>query len=138
MEICKLVEKKTKMAPQFSREQRNFLVMEYHKCKGHRDFLPQLVTQFQNKFPGARAPSFSAIRRVYKKQMLHGTVNNCNSSSSPGVTHSGRPRTVRTPGNFRIFWCQFRHLNQKLPTRDHFQPFLLSFRGQKSLKSVFF
>ena len=87
------------MAPQFSREQRNFLVMEYHKCKGHRDFLPQLVTQFQNKFPGARAPSFSAIRRVYKKQMLHGTVNNCNSSSSPGVTHSGRPRTVRTPGN---------------------------------------
>ena len=69
------------MAPQFSREQRNFLVMEYHKQKGHRDFLPQLVTLFQNKFPGARAPSFSAIRRVYRKQMLNGTVNNCNSST---------------------------------------------------------
>ena len=87
------------MAPQFSREQRNFLVMEYHKQKGHRDFLPQLVTLFQNKFPGARAPSFSAIRRVYRKQMLNGTVNNCNSSTSPGVSHSGRPRTARTPGN---------------------------------------
>ena len=87
------------MAPQFSREQRNFLVMEYHKQKGHRDFLPQLVTLFQNKFPGARAPSFSAIRRVYRKQMLNGTVNSCNSSTSPGVSHSGRPRTARTPGN---------------------------------------
>lgn len=87
------------MAPQFSREQRNFLVMEYHKRKGHRDILPQLITDFQNRFPGVRAPSFSAIRRVWKKQMMNGTVNNCNSSSSPGVSHSGRPRTARTPGN---------------------------------------
>ena len=48
--------------------------------------------------------------------------------------------------NFRIFWCQFRVegvvLDEKVTSmtpikikRD--QPFLLSFRGQKSLKSVF-
>ena len=83
------------MAPQFSREQRNFLVMEYHKQKGHRDFLPQLVTLFQNKFPGARAPSFSAIRRVYRKQMLNGTVNSC-------------LFFLNEQSNFCVFWCQYR------------------------------
>ena len=86
------------MAPQFTRDQRTFLVLEYHKSKGHKNFLPQLVLDFQNRFPGVRAPSFSAIRKVWKKQITNGTVNNCNSSSSPG-SHSGRRKTVRTPAN---------------------------------------
>ena len=40
---------------------------------------------------------FSTIQRLYKKQTELGTVNNCNSSASPGPTHSGRPRSARTP-----------------------------------------
>ena len=87
------------MAPQYTRDQRNFLVMEYHRRKGHRDFLPELVRDFQNKFPGVRTPSFSTIRRLWEKQMINGTVNNCNSSSSPGASHSERTRTARTPAN---------------------------------------
>ena len=33
---------------------------------------------------------------MWKKQVTKGTVNNCNSKTSPGETHSGRPRTQRT------------------------------------------
>ena len=35
------------MAPQFRKEERNFLMMEFHKRKGGRDFLPSLFQDFQ-------------------------------------------------------------------------------------------
>ena len=35
------------MAPQFRKEERNFLMMEFHKRKGGRDFLPGLIQDFQ-------------------------------------------------------------------------------------------
>ena len=35
----------------------------------------------------------------FKIQVAKGTINNVNSSSSPGITHSGRPRTQRTDQN---------------------------------------
>ena len=70
--------------PQFSVDERNFLCLEYHKRKGHRDFLPGLLEEFSVKFPEARIPAHSTVRKIYSKQMRNGTVVNCNSKSSPG------------------------------------------------------
>ena len=67
--------------------------------KGTKNFIPGLLTDFQNKFPGARVPDPTTICRLCRKQLAKGTVNNCNSKASPGPTHSGRPRTARTPPN---------------------------------------
>ena len=83
--------------PQFTRDQRNWLVLEYYKRKGTMNFLPGLIADYSNKFPGARVPAFSTIRRLCKKQIDLGTVNNVNSKASPGDSHSGRIRTARTP-----------------------------------------
>ena len=85
--------------PQFTRDQRNHLAFEYHRLRGTRDFKPEILRTFQLKFPGVRAPNKNQMKRIWEKQMRTGTVNNNNSKSSPGLTHSGRPRTVRTPAN---------------------------------------
>ena len=49
------------MAPQFSKEERNFLLFEYVKRKGGMDFLPGLIQDFQAQFPGTRPPAPKAI-----------------------------------------------------------------------------
>ena len=85
--------------PQFNRAQRNYLAFEYHRLRETRDFKAEILRGFQLKFPGLRAPSKNTMKRIWEKQMATGTVNNNNSKSSPGLTHSGRPRTVRTPPN---------------------------------------
>ena len=87
------------MAPQFDLEHRNFLMMEYHKKKGGKNFLPDLLHRFRVKFPGIRLPATSTIRRIFGKQLEKGTVLNCNSATSPGLTNSGRRRTSRTIQN---------------------------------------
>ena len=85
--------------PQFTMPQRNFLAFEYHKMKGKKKFKAEILRRFRLKFPGVRDPGTHQMKRIWEKQMLKGTVNNCNSKSSPGATHSGRTRTVRTPTN---------------------------------------
>ena len=87
------------MAPQFDLEHRNFLMMEYHKKKGGKNFLPDLLHRFRVKFPGIRLPATSTIRRIFGKQLEKGTVLNCNSATSPDLTNSGRRRTSRTIQN---------------------------------------
>ena len=87
------------MAPQFSLDQRNFLAFEYHKRKGTMEFKDGIARDFLARFPGARQPGKDQMRRIWLKQMQKGTVNNCNSKTSPGDTHSGRPRTQRTDQN---------------------------------------
>ena len=82
---------------QYTKDQRNYLVLEYHRRRGTRDFKPQLVIDFRAKFPGARAPGKDTMKRMWEKQIKLGTILNCNSITSPGDTHSGRPRTSRTP-----------------------------------------
>ena len=89
------------MAPQYTMEQRNFLAMEYHKKKGTRGFKDELIQDFLTKFPNARRPSTNHLQNIWSKQIMKGTVLNCNSKSSPGITHSGRRRTVRTDPNKR-------------------------------------
>ena len=87
------------LRPQFTMQQRNFLAFEYHRLKGTRDFKNRILAEFLVKFPGTRQPGTHQMRRIWRKQMSKGTVNNCNSKSSPGDTYSGRPRTQRTPLN---------------------------------------
>ena len=85
--------------PQYTMHERNFLALEYHKRKGSNNFKNQLIADFMVKFPGARVPGKNCIRKIWSKQLEKGTVNNCNSKSSPGDSYSGRPRTARTPAN---------------------------------------
>ena len=85
--------------PQFIMAQRNFLAFEYHRMKDKKKFKAEILRKFSLKFPGARTPGSNQMKRIWEKQMLLGTVNNCNSKASPGATHSGRTRTVRTPPN---------------------------------------
>ena len=86
---------------QFTRDQRNFLALEYHKNKGKKCFKEQVLDAFVAKFPGVRRPSKNQMRNVWQKQIKNGTVNNCNSKSSPGETYSGRPKTARSPPNIQ-------------------------------------
>ena len=85
--------------PQFSQPQRSFLAMVFHKRRGTRDFMPGLLADFAAQFPGARVPSERAIRDLRKKFFALGTINNMNSKSSPGVTHSGRPKSSTSDEN---------------------------------------
>ena len=84
---------------QYNKDQRNFLALEFYRRRGTKNFFPGLLADFQNKFPGARQPAESTVRRLCSKQLSLGTINNCNSKASPGPSYSGRPRTVRTPPN---------------------------------------
>ena len=85
--------------PQYTSYQRNFLAFEYHKYRGTRNFKAGMLAEFQARFPGARMPGPNTILKIWSKQMEKGTINNCNSKSSPGDSYSGRPRTARTPAN---------------------------------------
>ena len=61
----------------FTRAERNFLAFEYHKLKGTKNFKPIILRQFTLKFPTTRPPSKNQMRSIKEKQMLKGTVNNC-------------------------------------------------------------
>ena len=61
--------------------------------------MPGLLADFAAQFPGARVPSEMAIRNLHKKFFALGTINNVNSKSSPGVTHSGRPKSSTSDQN---------------------------------------
>ena len=86
---------RTKMPPrpQFSQPQWSFLAMELHRRRGTKNSLPGLPADFAAQFPDARVPSERVIRDLHKKFLALGRINNKNSKSSPGVTHSGRPKT---------------------------------------------
>ena len=60
---------------QFSREQRNYLAMEYHKHKGTRGFKDKILDAFAVKFPGVRRPGKNTMRAIWKKQVKNGTLN---------------------------------------------------------------
>ena len=83
--------------PQYTPEQRNFLVMAYERYKGTRDFMPQINQEFEEEFPGVQVPHRTNIVRMYKKQMAFYTSHNLNSKLSPGVTFSGRPKSSTSP-----------------------------------------
>ena len=85
--------------PQYTTEQRNFLMLQYNKRCGTKNFLPGIIADFMTNWPNSRRPDKKLLKRIYDKQIANGTVHNLNSKTSPGPTHSGRPRTTRTPAN---------------------------------------
>ena len=87
------------MPPQFTQEQRNFLMLEYHKRRGKKNFVPGMFDDFNVLFPEVRRPVKSTLRKLLEKQKLKGTILNCNKVSSPGESHSGHRRSVNTPEN---------------------------------------
>ena len=87
------------MAPQFTMEKRNFLMLEYYKRKGKKNFFPGLFDDFHVQFPEARRPAEITIQCLLKKQRENGTILNCNKATSPGESHSGCRKTVNTPEN---------------------------------------
>ena len=89
------------MAPQFSIQERNFLMMEYLKHKGSRDYKQGIIERFLEKLPNSRAPSEKTLVRVLRKQLEFGTVHNLNSKASAGDTFSGRRKTS-TSDNVKV------------------------------------
>ena len=67
--------------------------------RGTKNFLPGLPADFAAQFPDARVPSERVIRDLHKKFLTLGRINNKNSKSSPGVTHSGRPKSSTSDQN---------------------------------------
>ena len=60
----------TMVRPQLGREERNWLMMEYNKRRGRRDFVPNLLADFATKFPGAGVPHRNTLANLLKKQVL--------------------------------------------------------------------
>ena len=80
-------------------ELRNCLAMAYERNKKNFKLMTAIKVEFQQKHPGVAVPHRDTIKNIHKKQMKYFTTHNLNSKTSPGETHSGRPRTVRTPEN---------------------------------------
>ena len=68
--------------------------MEFHRRRGTKNFLPGILADFAAQFPDARVPSERVIR-----DLALGRFNDKNSKSSPGVTHSGRPKSSTSDQN---------------------------------------
>ena len=97
--IHRLLSVSKMVRPQYTTQQRNFLMLQYNKRCGTMNFLQGIIDDFMANWPNARRPCKDTIRRIFKKQEANGTILNLNSKTSPGPSHSGRPRTTRTPAN---------------------------------------
>ena len=89
---------------QFTDEQRSWLCLEFYKRRDRdkkKQFIPQLLRDFQLEFHGVRDPTPKTVRNILKGFVETGTVRNRNSKASPGG-NSGRRRTVRTLQNKQL------------------------------------
>lgn len=75
--------------PQYTPQQRSFLVTEYHRCRR----VPQVLQRFRERFPGVRCPSRLTVMNNVRKYDQTGTSRNLNKE------RSGRPRTGRSAAN---------------------------------------
>ena len=64
---------------QLTPEERNSLVMAYERLKGGKNFMPDIVAEYQQKFPGVPVPHRNTIRRLHEKQNKYFTTHNLNS-----------------------------------------------------------
>ena len=77
--------------PQFTDEQRAFVVLKYEKYKasGYKIFV-RISNDFAQKFPGARIPMKKAMQKMVAKFSEKFTVH------SPGESHARAKKTART------------------------------------------
>ena len=59
-----------------------FSIARITQKKGVRGFKSALLDNFQARFPGTRRPGKNQLQRIWQKQILLGSVNNCNSKTS--------------------------------------------------------
>ena len=74
-------------------EQKRFIVDTYFRQKSIR----KTQLQFKKEFRCRGFRNHSMIYRWVKKFRTHGTVNNLNHKDSNRQSHSGRPKSSRTP-----------------------------------------
>ena len=72
--------------PQYTAEQRTFMVLTYNRTEN----MAETLQLFEEHFPDVRQPCRSTVVRNYQKYRQHGTSLNRNKGNS------GRPRTVRS------------------------------------------
>ena len=99
---------------QFTDEQRSWLCLEFYKRRDRdkkKQFIPQLLRDFQLEFPGVRDPTPKTVRNILKGFVETGTVRNRNSKASPGG-NSGRRRNH----NAAILFAQREKLKIKIRT----------------------
>ena len=78
--------------PQFTLEERVFMVVTYCQTGSQVETL----NRFRVQFPNSRLPSRHTVNKNYRKYIEYGTSTNRNSGNS------GRRRTVRTPANIEL------------------------------------
>lgn len=67
------------VGPHYDSEQRTFMAVEYCKKRGTRDFMEEIIADFQVRYPAAIPPSCKTIwRQWYKLDHFH-TLHNLNS-----------------------------------------------------------
>jgi hypothetical protein len=76
--------------PQFTPQQRSFLVREYHQ---NNNEVRRVLQRFREVYPGVRCPSRATVYKNVRKYSMHGTSFNLNKG------RSGRRRTARCPEN---------------------------------------
>ena len=66
------------VGPHYDTAQRTFMAVEYAKNQGTRNFMEDLIAEFQRRFPGAIPPSRFTVYRQYKKLDQFHTLHNLN------------------------------------------------------------
>ena len=85
---------------QFSKDERNFLVMEYHKRRGIKGFKSQLELDFTTKFLESEFLRKMLLRRCGRSRSRWDLFSTATPRAvGPVDTHSGRIRNSRTPAN---------------------------------------
>ena len=77
--------------PQFTPQQRAFLVTEYHRTGS----VAQVLRLFRQQYPNVRLPSRGAVYKNVEKYERTGTSRNLNKE------RCGRPRTGRSAANIQ-------------------------------------
>ena len=78
-------------------QQKVFCVEKFVRTQSYRQTRTLFSSHFNCKL--ANTPSKPAIAKWIKKFREHGTINNLNAKNSATPTHSGRPKSTRTPEN---------------------------------------
>ena len=67
------------VGPQYNSEQRTFMAVEYARKRGTRDFMDEIIADFQVRYPAAIPPSRFTILRQWNKLDRFHTLHNLNS-----------------------------------------------------------
>jgi len=90
-------------------EQKIFIIEAYFRQKS----IHAAQLQFKEPFGCREFPFYSMIYRWVNKFRTHGTVHNLNRKDTNRQSHSGRPKSSRTPHNVAAVWDSVVHSPSK-------------------------